>query len=648
MQAKKTMLRTTIRYALAAASLTLAATPAAHAAEGTDSGGGSWLEPVTVTATRIGGGTAATLPVSISVIDAQTIAERNPASLPDLLRTLPGVQLTQPGGGAGIASLYLRGCQPNYTLFLVDGVKVTDSNDSRGGSFDLSTVSPGEIERVEVIRGPQSAVYGADAICGVVNVITRSRSERWGTTVGGEAGRARLYSSDVELAGPLLERGGLALRAGTADQGDTVPGASFGTTAVNGKLTLDRGSGWQWTLHGRHAEDHGTSYPDLGGGPEFAASPARDVRHSKETSADTQGRIELGADWTLNAILSSYRHQVHFASPGVTDAIPPRGEDSDLKRQYAAVNAALKLPADLRLSAGADYLHEDTTLDGYLIVPTPFGPFAAPDGYAQTRNVVGTFGEIEYTGRSGLTLLGSLRRDDPRTQGAVTTARTGAVYSPDGGVTAWRVDWGQGFKLPSLWALGNALVGNPALLPERGRTTEIGVARLLLERRLKLDLALFDNHFHNLIDFDNNVFQFVNRREVTGQGGELEATYEASAALRVRGEATYVQVDAKDSGIPIRQRPKWRGSLELAWSPTAAWSVYGTWLSQGPMFDASVVAPPGDLGGYSRFDLSVEWRASDRLLLRLAVDNLLDKRYAEAYGFVAAGATPRVGFRYRL
>ncbi len=621
----------------------LCAVPAAHAADTAEPTKDSWLEPVFVSGSRI----AEPQPLiasAVSVIDQTTIEDRKPVSLTDLLRTLPGVQITQPGGGAGIASLYVRGCAPNYTLFLVDGVKVTDSNDSRGGSFDLSTVSPDEIERVEVIRGPQSAIYGADALCGVVNIITKSRSDHWQTTLGGEAGRARLYDGLAELSGPVLERGGLSLSAGTGDQGDSVDGATFGTAHVNAKLTLDRGTDWSLALHGRHAEDHGSSYPDQSGGPEFAASPARDVRTSKETSFDAQGHWSPAEAWTLNALASSYQHEVHFASPGVAPAIPPRGEDSDLKRQYAEFNAAVSLPANVKLSAGADYLHEETQLDGYLF----FG-INLPDSYQQTRNVVGTFGEVEYTGLRGLTLLGSVRRDDPRTFDATTTSSVGARYTLPDGDTSLRANWGEGYKLPSLWALGNALVGNPALLPERSRTSEVGITRFFDAHRLKLDLALFDNLFHNEIDFDNNTFKFVNRSEVSGRGGEIEATYEASAVWRVRAEATYVQVDPKDSGIPIRQRPKWRGSFELTARPAADWTLSATVLSVAPTFDTTVISPPSlYLGGYTRLDVNAGWQTTQQLRLYLAVDNVLDHRIEEAYGFLESGITPRAGFRYRF
>jgi hypothetical protein len=210
-------------------------------------------------------------------------------------------------------------------------------------------------------------------------------------------------------------------------------------------------------------------------------------------------------------VASNYHHEVDFASPailtssgaGFATAIPARGEKSDLKREYGLLDIVASLPASIRATAGADYMRERTTLDGFLEL---FPGFTLPDGYQQSRHVTGAFGELQYSGISGLTLLGSIRHDKPSTTSAQTTGRAGFVYTPDSGDTEFRGYWGQGFKLPSLWALGNALVGNSALLPEKSRSTEVGVSRWLIERRLLVSIAAFDNRFTNLIDFDNNLF----------------------------------------------------------------------------------------------------------------------------------------------
>jgi vitamin B12 transporter len=614
-------------------------------------------ETVLVTGTRIS--TAPdTLPSPLTVLDEAQIRAMNPITLVDLLQNLPGVQLVQPGGGAGLVSFYLRGCQPNYTLFLVDGVKVTNPDDSRGGSFDLSTISIGEVERVEVIRGPQSAVYGADALCGVVNVITRQRVREWQATVGAEGGPHDWYRSSLELGAPVLEQGGLLLRAENSDQGSLYDGSTFGLSTLEGKLTLDRGSGWQVVTHGRYALGHGTVYPDQSGGPEYAAFPFRDRRSTRDAQFDAHGLVSVSDAWTLNALASTYRHASDFASPGVwhtaadpSPAIPPRGELDDFKRDYAAANAVVVAPAGLKATAGADYTRERGAIDGYLLLP--FGRL--PDSFRLTRDDVGVFAELQYTGLRGLTLLGSTRRDDWRAAGVHSTSSAGAVYTPDDGLTELRANWGQGFKLASFWALGNALVGNPKLLPEESRTTEFGVARRLLDRRMKVGVTVFDNRFYNEVDFDNSTFQFVNVSEVRGRGGEFEFRYDPDPALTLLSQITYVQVDPKQSQVVIRQRPKWLGSLAALWHPAERWTLAGSWRAVGSTLDTSIPAsspsnPIGQvqLGAYAVANLSAEWQAAEALSLTFAVDNLFDKRYSLLAGFPEPGTFLRLGLRYRF
>src|SRR6185437_10442396 len=127
-------------------------------------------EHVIVTGTRLAGHESDS---NVSVIDAGTIAARDPASAVDLLRDLPGVFVQQSGGRGSVVSLFTRGAKPNFTLVLLDGVKANDPTNTRGGSYDFSTLDLNDIERIEFVRGPASAIYGSDAVGGVINIISR-------------------------------------------------------------------------------------------------------------------------------------------------------------------------------------------------------------------------------------------------------------------------------------------------------------------------------------------------------------------------------------------------------------------------------------------------------------------------------------------
>lgn len=606
------------------------------------------LSPVLVTGTRLPQ-SRDLIATSTTVLDQATIEARNAASTVDLLREVPGLSIVQPGGGAGIVSVYLRGCQPNYVLFLVDGVPANDSNDSRGGSFDVSTLAPGELSRIEVIRGPQSAIYGADALCGVINFITRPRADTPAVAVEAGGGLRGSYQGALSAEGPLLERGGYALRAGTADQGELVPGATFAGNQFNGKLVLDRGAGYDLTLHGRYATGRGTDYPDESGGPDHAVGSARDARRTHQSAFDLSGHVVVAPFATLEASASTYHHHVDYASPGVlapdlSALVPPRGELSDLARNRGSADARLTLPHAFSAVVGADYQAERGDLSGYITVAPGFN---APDSYRLDRHTLGTFAELQYAGLPGAALSASLRHDTPSDTESHTTAKLGGVYSPDHGETELRAQWGQGFKEPSLWALGNALVGNPQLKTEQSHTAEIGIARHFDARRWRAELSVFENHFINLVDFDNTLFQFVNRSEVTSTGAELSVAGALSEALSASAQASYVDIDPKDSQIPLRQRPRWHGTAELSWHPRADWSLGASVLTSGPVYDFSFPAGGGlTLGGYSLVNATAEWRALPGLTARFAVDNVLNRHYYEAYGFAVAGISPRVSLRY--
>src|ERR1700759_2421211 len=149
-------------------------------------------EKIIVTGTRLAGQESDS---NVSVIDAGAIAARDPASAVDLLRDLPGVFVQQSGGRGSVVSLFTRGAKPNLTLVLLDGVKANDPTNTRGGSYDFSTLDMNDIERIEFVRGPASAIYGSDAVGGVINIITRHGSaapEAGLSAEGGSFGYARV------------------------------------------------------------------------------------------------------------------------------------------------------------------------------------------------------------------------------------------------------------------------------------------------------------------------------------------------------------------------------------------------------------------------------------------------------------------------
>jgi len=254
---------------------------------------------------------------------------------------------------------------------------------------------------------------------------------------------------------------------------------------------------------------------------------------------------------------------------------------------------------------------------------------------------------MHYSADSGLTLLASVRHDEPNSESGETTSKVGMLYDFGNNKTSIRANWGQGFSLPGFFALASPLVGNPDLLPETSESFDLGLTHLFADGQASASVTVFHSQFNNLIDFDSTLFMMVNRDRLTVDGVEMQVAWAPSQSLQLSAQATYLDLDLRNSNVPLRQRPDWRGGLAMQWGLSEDWSIDAAWLYVGETFDSSI--PTGDLAlkSYNRVDVVATYRFSDRLRAQISFDNLLDEDYYEAIGFPAAGMRARIGIRYR-
>ncbi len=600
-------------------------------------------EELIVTGTRLAAGEKI-LPGTATVIGRDEIEARNDAVVIDLLRGVPGLHVNQPGSG-GVAQVFIRGSEPNFTVFLLDGIKVNDPNNTRGGSFDLATLNLADIDRVEIVRGPQSSIYGSDGLAGVVNFISRRGGEALSATADVEAGGDDFLRGTLQVGGPAGSRGDFSLQATSRDDGEPVPGSTYEADTVSGRLHLEPATDVTANVYARYASTDSTTFPEQSGGPELAV-----LRDLQRANADD---FTLGVDadwaistvWSVQALVSLYDRSDEYASPGIApgDQVPPNGAANDLERENASLRATVRPSARTVATLGVDYQHESGESDGYV----DFAPdFRVPNSFDLDRDIVGVFAEGRYLPDDRWILQASIRHDDPDEVGGETTGKVGAVYTLANGTTRLRANWGSGFKLPSFFALGSPLVGEPDLRPETSRSVDAGLSQSLLSGAAEVSVTLFDNDYEDLIDFDPDTFRNVNRDEVTTRGVEFAGTWSVSPALGLRAHATWTDIEVKNSDRELLQRPDWRGGAALRWSPADDWLLDLDWLYVGHVLDSSIPTGILELDAWNRVDLSLGWMATPRLRLVLAVDNLLDGDYEEAVGFPAAGIRPRLGVRY--
>ena len=602
-------------------------------------------ESVIVTATRLNGVAGA----NASILDAATIASRNPGSIVDLLRDLPNVYVQQAGGRGSVVSLFTRGAKPNFTLVLLDGVKANDPTNTRGGSYDFSTLDLNDIERIEFVRGPASAIYGSDAVGGVLNIISRHGGPVFdaGTTVeGGSFGYVR---ASGHVGGPI---GGATANLGIAHTDNDMPvaGSTSHGLSLDGALALPDMAGVALSLNGRFSNSVAGSFPDSSGGPRLSVLRTLDYRDFDESVLGAHARRAIITGWDMALDYGFYGRQSDAVSPGVAPSvqtpsgIPANGDKARFGRHQVTWTNRLSLGA-VDAAIGMDMQAEHGVDDGYL----NFG-FRIPTHFALNRTLWAGFGEARWRVDDRFSLSASGRYDSAGNQTHFSPQLRADYAVFDG--TALQVSWGRAYKLPSFYALGNPIVGDPTLRPEEAETFEGGVTQTLEGLGLgdfgSWKVEAFATDYSDLIDFrPGAVPKLVNLSRVHVRG--IETSLELHwGGFTATPRVSYTNARNQATNAALRDVPSWLAGATLLWRPTTDWDVSFDLSHVGALVDNAV--PTGDvrLGGHLRADLAASYAVTQNLKLKLGVDNIFDTRYEDVVGFPAPGAVVRGGISASL
>ncbi len=559
--------------------------------------------------------TAATLGVAATVIDSAEIAASKATTVLDLLRTVPGLDVVQSGGPGTVTSLFLRGTSSTQTLVLVDGVAL---NSPYFGGTDLSALSVANVERVEIVRGPFSALYGSEAIGGVVRVFTKRSAD---AGLKGNVSFAMGNGSAKESLGEIrfLEgvfSGTFGFRR-TLSWGDQTNEFFSGTT-LSGTLTAQLGEGTSVGVLLRR-EAGRTGVPTDGAHP----TPQRST--SAETAAlEVPFSLSLSKNLSLEASVRYIRDRPQFADPDSFFS----SSSTDARRAGARLVFASVLGAH-RIAAGADW--ERTLVSN----ESNFG-VALDD--ASTRTFA-LFAEdrIALAGER-LVVTGGIRRDDHNAFGSAVSPRV---------TVAWRIapSWklraaaGSAFRAPSTGELYYPFSGNPSLRPEKSNGYELGLEKTLAGA-LVAEVSGFWIDLRDLIDFDAATLTNLNVGRARTRGIEVALRSPVGARSFVRASYTYLDAKDLDADTFLLRRPRHRASA--TWGTTfvsgGAVSLTAMWVGRRPDRDAADFTRLVENPSYLRVDASL---TLPPLALDLApfvrVTNLLGRDYAEASGFPAPG-----------
>jgi len=580
---------------------------------------------------------------SVSIIDSEQLRALNKRSLAGILKTLPGLLVEEQGGPGGLTAVSVRGGEANFTLVLLDGVAVNDPTNFRGGSFDLADLNPALIDRIEVVRGPQSAIYGSDALAGVINIITRRPREGHALEASAEFGEDDYSDLGVAAFGSTGSFD-YTLELASRDEGEPVPGSERDSDSALLRLGWRPAAGHELAASYRYLDGDRTSYPEQSGGPEYALSDALEKGDYDEQVYALGWSWRVTPAWRSSLRASRFDRDEDYLSPGIPPffEVPPNAADTQYTRDDIQWVNTLALADNYELSLGADYRDEDGESVGYVEF---FGMRGATD-FELDRDSTGLFASLRATPLADLLLQGSVRHDDPDAFSGETSWQAGASYLV--GPLTLSANWGEAYKLPSFFALGNALVGNPDLQPETAESWDAGVA-WDVRGDLRLEATWFHNDFEDLVDFDDETFRNVNRQNVQTSGLEMLATWRPLDALSLIAQGTYTDIDVKGEDTVLTGRPEWTAGAAVEWRFAMRWQTALDYRYTGEQWAASRHTGQEvteELDAYHRVDWVLQWAPARHWQLRLSVDNLLDEDYETAVGFFAPGRALRAGVRF--
>jgi vitamin B12 transporter len=627
-------------------------------------------EHIVVSATRTEA-PAGQVATSMTVFDADEISRRQEPPLADLLRSAPGTTVVRTGGPGTVTSLFVRAGESNYTKVLLDGIPLNEP----GGAFNLSNITTENLERVEFLRGANSALYGSDAMTGVIQLITRR-----GTRAKPE-GRLAFEGGSFSTA-----RGsaGVSAKAGRFDYSADVTGFTTDNEAPNNEFRNTTVSG-----SAGGALDHGVTLRFVGraelgktGTPGQTAfgRPDMDAFYKRNDGAwGTSFDQNVGAFHQHAAYGLAISHQAStnlLIDPPYTPTFEDRqapfefsdfafDSRTDLRRHRASYQA------DGTFSTASAGTHVETALvdwDGERAVLSD--ALAGTEVPASRDNVGVTLQHQALWARAFVTA--GVRFEHNASFGNATVPRIAAAfYARTGGdaVGATRIsaNFGRGIKEPTIpqsFSPNPFFLGNPDLLPEKARTAELGVEQRLAKDRLRVSVAWFDNTYRNIIatrtiSFNPFTSQYFNIGLTSARGAEVAADVALVSGFRAKTGYTFTDSEILEStstnelfkvGNGAFRRPRHSGFLNLAWTGArASVDLGGTFSGERVDSDFSSLVPPmTENPAFAQWDVRASARITKTFSLIGAIDNLTDSDRMEPLGYPVLGRAIRFGVRARF
>ncbi len=625
-----------MRYPLACFSLAITISIArAQEASPTPSPGEAETEQVVVSATRFDIPLDQS-PASVSVISSEDMEQKQIERVSDALREVPGLSVVQTGTAGQLTSVFMRGLPSQDMQVLLNGIPI---NQGLAGQFDFANLMTDDIDRIEVVRGPQSTLYGPRALAGVIQIFTKQGTGTPGITVSAEGGSYGTFREWAQSDGKIGDFD-YSVGASRLDTDNARPNNNYRNTAAITDI------GWSPNDQLRIGSLFTYSVSDTGN-PNTIFDP-RPIDHFLTEKWLIGPHINwTPTDWWEHKFIFSYDHERQINDPNEDGFVGPTR--ALFERTQIDYQNDLRPTSWVTLTSGFFYSRVNAGQERPF-VSQAFGP--QPTFISDHTNEIAGFLQATVTPIENLIFVAGGRFDHFNQFGGVWTYRFASSYKIDKTNTTLHSSVATGFSPPS--SQDKIFGNNFGLKPEHDLGWDIGVRQELWGNRVAFGLTYFHNDLSNVIGF-NGLFQTLNLGAAETQG--LEAELHAQPITNLLFTATYTYLDAEKTSskdisqlqgarLPRRPRNEVYVSASYLWYKRLRTTVEAKFVNARE--ELNFGGPNFDIEDYSFVNIAAEYEVNPHLSIFGRIDNLTDEQYSEVFGFPALGRAAYGGVKVRF